>query len=80
MADRSSRREVRNPLLALPGMKALRDLPDESRLAIVGLLNDVARDAAARAQKSWTQNKGPMAAYWKAVSVYAKHARAAVRP
>ncbi len=26
------------------------------------------------------QNKGPMAAYWKAVAVYAKHTRAAVRP
>lgn len=78
--DRSSRREVRNPLVALPAMAAIQALPTESRLAIVALLNDLASDAAGRAEKSWRQNKGPMAAYWKAVSVYAKHLRAAVRP
>ena len=61
-------------------MEALRALPVEARQAIVGAMDDLARDAAARAQKSWIQNKGPMAAYWKAVSVYAKHFRAAVRP
>ena len=78
--DRSARREVRNPLLALPAMKAVLDLPAESRLALVALLNDLSADAAARADKSWRTHKGPMASYWKAVSVYAKHLRAAVRP
>jgi hypothetical protein len=77
---RSSLREVRNPLLALPAMKRLRSLPPEMRHELVALLNEIAADAAQRADKSWRQNKGPMAAYWKAVSVYAKHTRAAVRP
>lgn len=77
---RSDRREVRNPVLALPSMKAMQALPKESRLALVAVLDDLAKDAAGRAEKSWRQNKGPMAAYWKAVSVYAKHTRAAVRP
>lgn len=61
-------------------MAALQDLPSDARLALVALLNELAADAAARAEKSWRANKGPMAAYWKAVSVYAKHLRAAVRP
>lgn len=80
MTARSSRMDVRNPLTTLPAMAALLELPDESRVAIVGILNDLAADAAARAEKSWRTHKGPMAAYWQAVSVYAKHLRAAVRP
>ncbi len=78
--SRSSRREVRNPVLALPAMAQLQALPTDARLAIVAAMDDLSRDAAARAQVSWASNKGPMAAYWKAVSVYAKHFRAAVRP
>lgn len=78
-ADRSNRREVRNPVLALPAMRALGRLPADQREMLAELLDDLARDARARAQKSWTQNKGPMAAYWKAVGAYASHARAAIR-
>ena len=80
MVARSQRQEVRNPVLALPAMAQLLALPPESRAAIVSVLNDLAVDAAARAEKSWRTHKAPMAAYWKAVSVYAKHLRAAVRP
>jgi hypothetical protein len=78
-ADRSARREVRNPVLGLPAAQRLQQLPPEAREALQLILRDIAVDAAGRAQVSWRQNKGPMAAYWKAVSVYAKHIRAVAR-
>ena len=40
---------------------------------------DLAADARRRAQISWAQNKGVMAAYWKAVGAYATHIRRALR-
>jgi len=78
MTDRSARREVRNPVLALPSIGDLQALDLPVRKALRGVLGDLARDAAERAQSSWRSNKAPMAAYWKAVSVYAKHVRAAL--
>lgn len=81
MADRSSRAEVRNPVLALPGIATLMDLPAPMREAFAVVLMDLSVSAAEKAQSSWRRNKGPMAVYWKAVSVYAKHiARALRRP
>ena len=79
MIARSNRREVRNPILALPGLKAVLALPPEVREAIAALLADIVADARERAQASWRKNKGPMAAYWKAVGAYAEHIRRAVR-
>lgn len=73
--DRSNRREVRNPVLALPATQRLMALPPESREVIAALLGDLVIDARARAQQSWVKNKGPMAAYWKAVGAYAHHFR-----
>lgn len=78
--DRSKRREVRNPILALPGLKAVAALPEEQRAAICILLADIVKDARERAQKSWLKNKGPMAAYWKAVGAYVEHVRRAIKP
>lgn len=76
-----SRAHVHNPLLALPAVAALRALPAPARAALRSLLLELSDDAADRAQKSWRKNKGPMAAYWKSVGVYAKHtARAIGRP
>lgn len=75
MAERASRAEVRNPVLALPAVRRLRALPPESRAALSELLGDLAGDARARAQTCWDSHKAPMAAYWKAVSVYAGHIR-----
>lgn len=73
MVDRSSRREVRNPLLALPGTRALLSLPPDQRALLARLAGDIAVDARSRAQASWLKNKGPMAAYWKAVGAYTGH-------
>lgn len=80
MSNRSVKPEIRNPVLALPSIAMLLQLPPEARAAVAEILKDLARDARARAQKSWRQNKGPMAAYWKAVGAYADHTRRAIRP
>lgn len=70
---RSSRPDVRNPLLALPAASEIACLPVEAKRALRNLLLDIRCDAQARAEKCWRQHKAPMAAYWKAVSVYAGH-------
>ncbi|MBB3411277.1 hypothetical protein FHT87_005230 [Rhizobium sp. BK316] len=79
MTDRSNRREVRNPVLALPAVKRLDDLSPEAREIVADILGDLVTDARNRAQQSWSKNKGPMAAYWKAVGAYAHHFRRVVR-
>ncbi len=70
---RSSRAEVRNPLLRHGAMVRLKGLPDPVRHALRDLMREVAADAKARADLAWRKNKAPMAVYWKAVSVYARH-------
>lgn len=70
---------VHNPVLALPAVARLRELPPESREALRAVLEDLRIDAATRAEQAWRRHKGPMAAYWKAVSVYARHIRRAIR-
>lgn len=79
MSDRSLRREVRNPVLALPAAQELLALPPETRAVLARLFRDLALDARLRAQKSWRTNKGPMAAYWKATGAYAEHIRRVVK-
>ena len=72
---RSLRPETRNPLLALPSAKALASLPDEARLPLKSLLREISADARERAERCWRTHKAPMAAYWKAVAVYANHSQ-----
>lgn len=71
--QRSNRADVRNPVLALPGMKRLLALPAPARHALRECLLDLRRDAKERAENCWRKHKAPMALYWKAVSVYAGH-------
>lgn len=73
MSTRSNRAEVRNPILALPAFKAIDAMPRQSRVTLAALLRDLGHDATGRANESWRKHKGPMAAYWKAVAVYARH-------
>lgn len=72
---RSSSPNVRNPLIALPSAGLISSLPLETRTVLASLLGEISKDAAIKAESSWRKSKGPMAAYWKAVSVYAKHAK-----
>lgn len=79
MSERSSRADVKNPLLKLPAAQRIQALPPEARQALADLLRELSLDARARAEESWVRNKAPMAAYWKAVSVYAGHLHRMVR-
>lgn len=69
----------RNPLLALPAVAKLRELPPATRADLRALLLDLGAEAQARADHSWKRHKAPMAAYWKAVAVYARHTARALR-
>ncbi|KKO15392.1 hypothetical protein [Pseudomonas putida] len=62
-----------NPLLKLPAGRALLKLPAEDRARIEAVLRELRAQADAEAEKSWLRRKGPMAAYWRAVSTYARH-------
>lgn len=77
---RSSRPIVRNPVLGLASMAAVHDLDPECRRALAGVLLEIRAEARVKADTSWRTGKGPMAAYWKAVSVYAGHIARATRP
>ena len=78
--NRSLRPEVRNPVLALPSFHHLASLDLEVKFRLATVLREVGTQAAQKAQASWKKTNAPMAAYWKAVSVYARHiARALTR-
>lgn len=79
MIPRSNRREVRNPVLALAASAALQAQPVEVREALAALFAELATEARAKAELSWRKHKAPMAVYWKAVAVYAKHTARALR-
>lgn len=79
MTHRSNRPEVRNPVLALDSAKAILALPLDQRLALAELLMELSRDARQRAEKAWATRKPPMALYWSATAVVAKHIARALR-
>ena len=74
MMDRSSRREVRNPILGLHAAKlALVELTPDEKSRIRRVMLAIRDDARLRADQSWRKHKGPMALYWKCVAVYTNH-------
>jgi hypothetical protein len=74
MNARSLLPEVRNPMLALPGVReAATQVPAEARTALNRILMALRADAQAKAAESWRRHKAPMALYWKCVAVYAGH-------
>lgn len=77
---RSARLSVHNPVLLLPAAARLCALPIDQRQLLGNLLREIARDADARAERAWKKRKGPMAAYWRATSTYAKHIARAIAP
>ncbi len=77
--SRSNRATVRNPILALPAYQKLARLPRPAREALADLLVELGLDANERAEQCWTKHKAPMAAYWKACGVYARHIAKALR-
>lgn len=79
MTARSNRVDVRNPIVGLPSFDMLQALTDTERAALRAVLGDIASDARQRADKCWRTHKAPMAAYWKACSVYAGHIKRALK-
>lgn len=62
-----------NPLFRLPAGKALLALPKEDRDRIEAVMRALREQANAEAEAAWVRRKGPMAAYWRAVSTYSRH-------
>ena len=80
MSARSTKAEVRNPILALPSIAELRALSPEARFALQDVLLDIQHDARLRAERSWRSRKPSVAAYWAACGVYAGHIARAIGP
>jgi hypothetical protein len=80
MTDRSSRAEVRNPVVGCPeAMAALAACPPEAVEALRAVLHALAGDWTTRANGLWRRHKAPMAAYWKINAVNARHIARAIR-
>ena len=60
-------------------MHGLQSLPPDVRAQLCRVLLQLRREARVNAETSWRRHKAPMAAYWKAVSVYAGHLARALR-
>jgi hypothetical protein len=70
---RANRREVRNPVLALPAARRIMELDEGTRGVLRELFLDLKAAAAAKADECFRRHKWPIAVYWKAVGVYAGH-------
>ena len=68
-----------NPMLGLPAVARLQAMAPTTRSQLRDVFLDLALDARARADTAWRRHKGPMACYWRAVSVYAGHLARALR-
>ena len=73
MNARSARPDVRNPLLRLPSAADVAALPPEARAALRALALDASKAWRALAEECWRRHKAPMAAYWRAWAVNARH-------
>lgn len=65
-----------NPVTKLPAARdlaALLQKQPELKDLVVYLLFQLGEQANALAEHSWQQRKAPMAAYWRACAVYARH-------
>lgn len=75
---RSNRPIVRNWMLDLPEVQAIGDLPIEAREALRDALQALSRASRERGNEAWRRHKAPMAAYWKAKAVDARHLALAI--
>ena len=64
---------VHNPLLKLPSAADLEKLPPEARAALRQLSLEACAAWRALGDECWKKNKPPLAAYWRAWSVNARH-------
>ena len=69
-------KKLMNPITGLPAAHDLAALlQDQPKLRdlLVQLLFQLGEQADGLAEHSWKQRKAPMAAYWRACAVYARH-------
>jgi hypothetical protein len=80
MTARSSRREVRNPILSLPVVvEALAEMTPEEATRWRRILLAIQADAREKAELNWRRHKGPVAYYWKATGVVCGHLAKVIR-
>jgi hypothetical protein len=72
-AARSSRPEVRNPLVELPAFRRLQALDAPTRAALRELLLELRQQARERGDELWRRNKPWSGVYWRVVAVYVGH-------
>jgi len=77
-SKRSSRAEVRNPVLALPEFDRVRKLDPASRVAVRAVFLGLQAVCRANGDRCWRKRKPPMAAYWASFSVYWGHLARAI--
>jgi hypothetical protein len=72
--DRSSRDDVRNPILGLPeAVEALQTLDPQQLAALKVILLAIRKHAIVREKESYRKRKGPMVEYWMGAATYVKH-------
>ncbi len=76
---RSSRPEVRNPIVALVASRRLLELDVRCKHQLRIILLMMRDEARAHANSCWAAKKGPLAVFWKATAVYAGHIARVVR-
>ncbi|WP_137917207.1 hypothetical protein [Hydrogenophaga sp. 2FB] len=77
---RSSKPDVRNPLLAIPEVQEeFARLTPESRRALENALRALSRVFHKKGDEAWAKRKPPIAAYWRASGVNARHLALAAR-
>lgn len=72
-APRSSRPDVRNPVLRLPAAQELLALDRPTRLLLKRILRDLKRQCRDEERRAYATRKGPLTAYWMATGTYAGH-------
>lgn len=70
---RSNSKEVRNPMLTIPEVQAFAELPPDAAQALRNALVGASKVFRVRANEAWKRHKAPIAAYWKASAVNARH-------
>lgn len=74
ITPRSSRIEVRNPLLSVPGLaEEVATWSPETLTAVQRASRLCSAHWRAKGDECWRKHKPPMAAYWKAWGVNARH-------
>ncbi len=77
--SRSNSLAVRNPITQLPAFAGIQALGPNEKAALMALLYELGAAARIRGEQQWRKNKPPMAAYWKAVGVNARHIARAIK-